>query len=100
MHEFDNRYLWMNLKRIVGSHFANYREAWEANRLVAKGLIYPTLSRVYPLVETGQAALDVHTNAHQGKVGVLALAPREGLGVVNHERREKHLTEINRFRGV
>ena len=100
MHEFDNRYLWMNLKRIIGSHFANYREAWEANRLVAKGLIYPTLSRVYPLVETGQAALDVHTNAHQGKVGVLALAPREGLGVVNHERREKHLTEINRFRGV
>ena len=33
MHEFDNRYLWMNLKRIIGSHFANYREAWEANRL-------------------------------------------------------------------
>ncbi|HYU84360.1 MAG TPA: crotonyl-CoA carboxylase/reductase, partial [Kribbellaceae bacterium] len=29
MHEYDNRYLWMNLKRIIGSHFANYREAWE-----------------------------------------------------------------------
>ena len=78
MHEFDNRYLWMNLKRIIGSHFANYREAWEANRLIAKGLIHPTLSKVYPLDETGQAALDVHTNAHQGKVGVLALAPRGG----------------------
>ncbi|MGW1667008.1 crotonyl-CoA carboxylase/reductase, partial [Streptomyces microflavus] len=39
MHEYDNRYLWMSLKRIVGSHFANYREAWEANRLVAKGKI-------------------------------------------------------------
>lgn len=100
MHEFDNRYLWMNLKRIIGSHFANYREAWEANRLVDKGLIHPTLSKVYPLDETGQAAIDVHTNAHQGKVGVLALAPREGLGVVNHERREKHLAEIHRFRGV
>src|SRR3954449_11648626 len=46
MHEYDNRYLWMNLKRIVGSHFANYREAWEANRLIAKGLIHPTLSKV------------------------------------------------------
>ena len=34
-HQYDNRYLWMNLKRIVGSHFANYREAWEANRLIA-----------------------------------------------------------------
>jgi hypothetical protein len=47
MHEYDNRYLWMNLKRIIGSHFANYREAWEANRLIAKGKIHPTLSRTY-----------------------------------------------------
>ena len=100
MHEYDNRYLWMSLKRIIGSHFANYREAWEANRLVAKGLIHPTLSRVYPLAETGQAALDVHHNLHQGKVGVLALSPQEGLGVVDHERRERHIAEINLFRGV
>ena len=41
-HQYDNRYLWMHLKRIVGSHFANYREAWEANRLVALGRIHPT----------------------------------------------------------
>ncbi|BBG04236.1 MULTISPECIES: crotonyl-CoA carboxylase/reductase [Pseudonocardia] len=100
MHEFDNRYLWMNLKRIVGSHFANYREAFEANRLVAKGMIHPTLSRVYPLAETGQAAYDVHRNAHQGKVGVLALAPEEGLGVTDPETRAKHIDGINRFRGV
>src|SRR5262249_34448016 len=39
MHQYDNRYLWMNLKRIVGSHFANYREAWEANRLISRGAI-------------------------------------------------------------
>ncbi|MEJ8281831.1 crotonyl-CoA carboxylase/reductase [Pseudonocardia spirodelae] len=100
MHEFDNRYLWMNLKRIVGSHFANYREAYEANRLVAKGMIHPTLSKVYPLAETGQAANDVKQNLHQGKVGVLALAPEEGLGVTNPEKRERHLAGINRFRGV
>uniref|UniRef100_UPI0035DCA8F3 crotonyl-CoA carboxylase/reductase n=1 Tax=Bacillus thuringiensis TaxID=1428 RepID=UPI0035DCA8F3 len=56
MHEYDNRYLWMSLKRIIGSHFANYREAWEANRLIAKGKIHPTLSKVYSLEETGQAA--------------------------------------------
>ena len=36
LHSYDNRYLWMNVKRIIGSHFANYREAWEANRLVAR----------------------------------------------------------------
>ncbi|MFF4371290.1 crotonyl-CoA carboxylase/reductase [Streptomyces sp. NPDC001594] len=98
MHEYDNRYLWMSLKRIIGSHFANYREAWEANRLIAKGRIHPTLSKVYSLEQTGQAAYDVHRNLHQGKVGVLALAPEEGLGVRNHELRAKHLDAINRFR--
>ncbi|MED7950495.1 crotonyl-CoA carboxylase/reductase [Kitasatospora sp. NPDC058201] len=100
MHQYDNRYLWMSLKRIVGSHFANYREAWEANRLVAKGKIHPTVSKVYSLDQTGQAALDVHQNKHQGKVGVLCLAPQEGLGVRDAELREKHLPAINRFRNV
>ncbi len=100
VHEYDNRYLWMNLKHIVGSHFANYREAWEANRLIARGMIHPTLSRVYPLTETGQAAYDVHRNTHQGKVGVLCLAPTEGLGVRDSELRARHQTAINRFRGV
>ncbi len=97
-HVYDNRYLWMNLKRIVGSHFANYREAWEANRLIAKGLVHPTLSRTYPLEDTGQAAYDVHRNLHQGKVGVLCLAPEEGLGVRDQALRERHLSAINRFR--
>jgi crotonyl-CoA reductase len=100
LHEYDNRYLWMNLKRIIGSHFANYREAWEANRLVARGRIHPTLSRTYPLAEVGQAAYDVHSNAHQGKVGVLCLAPADGLGVRDPELRSRHESAINRFRDV
>jgi crotonyl-CoA reductase len=100
LHEYDNRYLWMSLKRIIGSHFANYRESWEANRLIAKGMIHPTLSRTYPLTEVGQAALDVHHNLHQGKVGVLCLAPEEGLGVRDQEGRARHLDAINAFRGV
>jgi len=103
MHEYDNRYLWMNLKRIISSHFANYRESWEANRLIAKGMIHPTLSKTYALDDTGQAAYDVHKNLHQGKVGVLCLAPEEGLGVhagAGQELRDKHLDAINRFRGV
>ncbi|MCE7008002.1 crotonyl-CoA carboxylase/reductase [Kibdelosporangium philippinense] len=100
MHQYDNRYLWMHLKRIVGSHFANYREASEANRLIAKGKIHPTLSKVYALEDTGQAAYDVHRNAHQGKVGVLCLAPTEGLGVHDEEMRAKHINAINNFRGI
>jgi len=99
LHQYDNRYLWMNLKRIIGSHFANYREAWEANRLIARGRIHPTLSKSYPLDQTGQAAWEVHRNAHQGKVGVRCLAPTEGLGVRDPELRARHEIEINRFRG-
>ncbi|MEP7018351.1 MAG: crotonyl-CoA carboxylase/reductase, partial [Actinomycetota bacterium] len=45
-----------------------------------------------------QAAYDVHRNLHQGKVGVLALAPRTGLGVTDEEKREAFLPAINRFR--
>ena len=97
MHEYDNRYLWMNLKRIIGSHFANYREAYESNRLIAKGMIHPTLSKTFPLEEAGQAAFEVHRNQHQGKVGVLCLAPEKGLGVIDTELRAKTLTQINRF---
>jgi crotonyl-CoA reductase len=58
------------------------------------------VSRVYPLEETGQAAYDVHRNLHQGKVGVLCLAPEEGLGVRDPGKRSLHLSAINRFRGV
>ena len=100
LHEYDNRYLWMNLKRIVGSHFANYKEAWEANRLIDRGLIHPTLSKTYAMDDVGQAAYDVHRNLHQGKVGVLTLAPEAGLGVKDPAKREQHRTAINRFRDV
>ena len=100
LHEYDNRYLWMNLKRIVGSHFANYREAYEANRLIDRALIHPTLSKSYSMEQAGQAAYDVHRNLHQGKVGVLCLAPEEGLGVRDAQKRALHLTQINRFRGI
>ncbi|HVE74676.1 MAG TPA: crotonyl-CoA carboxylase/reductase [Mycobacteriales bacterium] len=98
LHQYDNRYLWMNLKTIKSSHFANYREAWEANRLLAKGAIHPTLSKAYPMEEVGQAAHDVHRNAHQGKVGVLCLAPEPELGVRDADLRAAHLEGINRFR--
>ena len=100
MHEYDNRYLWNNLKRIVGSHFANYREAYEANRLIARGLVHPTLSKTFPLEGAGQATYEVHRNAHQGKVGVLCLAPEEGLGVSDPQMRERHLPAITRFAGA
>ena len=88
-HTYDNRYLWMRLKRVIGSHGANYQEAWEVNRLLQLGMISPTLSSVYPLEEVGEATRAVQLNRHLGKVGVLCLAEREGLGVTDPELRAK-----------
>ncbi len=81
MIEYDNRHLWMKLKRIISSHFANYQEAWNANQLLCEGKIQPLLSRVYPLDHVGDAALAVHRNEAEGKIGVLCLAPEEGMGI-------------------
>jgi crotonyl-CoA reductase len=96
--EYDNRYLWMMLKTLKGCHFANYREAWEANRLVCEGRIHPTLSAVFTLEQTGEAAYQVHHNLHEGKLGVLCLAPDEGLGVTDPAMRERLLPQITLFR--
>ena len=89
MIEYDNRHLWMKLKSIKSSHFANYREAWDANRLISLGKIQPILSAVFPLVEVGEAAHQVHHNLHEGKIGVLCLAPSEGLGIEDPEFRAR-----------
>ena len=98
MLEFDNRHFWMRLKRLIGSHFANYKEAWEANRLIAKGMIHPVLSQTFTLEGAGEAAYQVHHNLHEGKIGVLCLAPSEGLGVTNPELRERLGDRLHRFR--
>jgi crotonyl-CoA reductase len=88
-HLYDNRYLWMNLKRLIGSHGANLQEQWECNRLVQLGRVVPVLSEVHPLADAAEAARRVQTNAHVGKVGVLCLAARPGLGVTDPEGRAR-----------
>ena len=98
MLEFDNRYLWMNQKTLKGCHYANYREAWEANKLVCEGKIHPVLSAVFAFEDTGEAVAQVHDNAHEGKLGVLVLAQEEGLGVTDPEMRERLLDKITLFR--
>ena len=98
MHQYDNRYLWMNLKSIVGSHFANYREAWEANRLIDLGMIHPILSKTYPLEETAEAAYQVHQNLHKGKLGIRVLSPEDGLGISDPEKRARYADKIDLFK--
>ncbi|SMD22490.1 crotonyl-CoA carboxylase/reductase [Kibdelosporangium aridum] len=82
-HQFDNRYLWMRLKRIVGSHVANLQEQVECARLFTLGQVMPALSALYPLEQVGEATRLVQLNEHIGKVGVLCMAPEPGLGVTD-----------------
>ncbi len=99
--EYDNRHLWMKLKTIKSSHFANYKEAWEANRLVARGRIQPVLSTTYDLEQVGEAAYQVHHNLHEGKIALRCLAPADGLGIDDPSLRAAiGEARIGRFRGA
>ncbi len=88
-HTYDNRYLWMKVKRIVGSHGATLQEALETNRLIQLGKLQPALSRVTALEDAAETAHELDANRHIGKVGVLCMAPEEGLGIEDPELREK-----------
>ena len=59
------------------------------NRLIDMGHIQPILSKTFDLDTVGDAAYQVHHNQHEGKLGVLCLAPRAGLGVTDLEKRER-----------
>jgi crotonyl-CoA reductase len=96
--EIDNRHLWMRLKRIIGSQLANLAEAAAANQLVCRGRIHPTLSAVFPLDSAPQAAGQMLANTHVGKLGVLCLAPSEGLGVTDPGLRERLGHRLTLFR--
>ena len=101
MHEYDNRYLWMNLKRIIGSHFANYREAWEANDLINRGLIHPTLSKVYGAGRrrAGRVRRPPRT-CTRARSACCAWRPRRASACATRRKREALLPLINRFRDV
>ncbi|WP_116715666.1 crotonyl-CoA carboxylase/reductase [Euzebya tangerina] len=99
-HDYDNRYLWMNLKSIIGSHFANYKEAWEANRLVDLGMIHPILTETFALDDVADAAYAMHTNAHTGKLGVLVGATAEGQGVQDAAKRATLQDELDGWKNL
>ncbi len=88
-HTYDNRALWLGVKRIVGSHGATFREGRRANDLARRGVIHPTLAESVPLADAASATAKVMRNEHVGKVGILCLASREGLGVKDAALRRK-----------
>ena len=101
MHEYDNRYLWMNLKRIISSHFANYRESWEANRLDRQGQDPPhPVAHLHP--RRGRPGRPRRPPQRPPGQGRRALpGPRGGSrACATTSCAAQHLDAINRFRGV
>lgn len=76
---FDVRHLWMNQKRIIGSHFADADSARRANRLMMLGKVKPVMTRCFPWEEIPTAHQLMYENQLQGNVSCLVGSPRPGL---------------------
>ena len=85
-HLYDNRYLWMYGKRIIGSHCASWNEAARANDLICKGLIMPEISSAFSL-DRFEDAVEELKNNHVGKVAILCNAETIDEGVEDMEFR-------------
>ncbi|MDX6510762.1 MAG: crotonyl-CoA carboxylase/reductase, partial [Gaiellaceae bacterium] len=78
--DFDVRYLWMRQKQIIGSHFCNAYQAWQANELVIQKKIEPVLWRTLGFDEVPKAHQIMRENTHVGKMVCLVGAAEQGLG--------------------
>lgn len=67
---FDVRYLWLQLKRLQGSHFADTKECVEFNQLVVDGKIQPVLSNTVAFEELPIALQLMYENLHKGNTAV------------------------------
>ena len=77
---FDARFVWMRQKRIQGSHFANLKQAAEANRLMVEGRLDPCMSEVFGWNDIPRAHMQMMANQHKpGNMAVLVQAKRPGL---------------------
>ena len=76
----DARYVWMNQKRIQGSHFAHLKQAAAANQLMLERRLDPCMSEVFPWLEIPNAHTKMRKNEHKpGNMAVLISAPNTGL---------------------
>ncbi|MBB3066061.1 MULTISPECIES: crotonyl-CoA carboxylase/reductase [Limibacillus] len=77
---FDARYVWMHQKRIQGSHFANLKQASQANNLVVERRLDPCMSEVFSWDDIPRAHTKMWKNEHKpGNMAVLVQAKRPGL---------------------
>jgi len=84
---FDARFVWMRQKRIQGSHFANLKQAAQANRLVIERRIDPCMSEVFSWHDIPRAHAKMMNNQHRpGNMAVLVQARRPGLRTLDDAR--------------
>ena len=77
---FDARFVWMRQKRVQGSHFANLKQASQANQLVIERRLDPCMSEVFSWHDIPRAHTKMMNNEHKpGNMAVLVCARRPGL---------------------
>ncbi|MEM8799147.1 MAG: crotonyl-CoA carboxylase/reductase [Pseudomonadota bacterium] len=80
---FDARFVWMRQKRIQGSHFANLKQASQANQLVIERRIDPCMSEVFGWDEIPDAHIKMMNNEHKpGNMAVLVSAKVPGMRTI------------------
>jgi len=76
----DARFVWMRQKRIQGSHFANLKQASQANQLVIERRLDPCLSEMFAWDDIPEAHMKMMRNEHKpGNMAVLVQAKKAGL---------------------
>lgn len=84
---FDARFVWMRQKRIQGSHFANLKQASQANALVIDRRIDPCMSEVFSWHDIPRAHMKMFRNEHRpGNMAVLVQAKRPGMRTIEDAR--------------
>ena len=79
----DARFVWMRQKRIQGSHFANLKQAAQANTLVVERRIDPCMSEVLGWHDIPRAHVKMWKNQHKpGNMAVLVQAKRPGMRTI------------------
>ncbi len=84
---FAARFVWMRQKRIQGSHFANLKQAAQANHLMVERRIDPCMSEVFAWHDIPRAHMKMFRNEHKpGNMAVLVQAKYPGLRTLEDAR--------------
>ncbi|MGZ3158473.1 MAG: zinc-binding dehydrogenase, partial [Burkholderiaceae bacterium] len=91
---FDVRHLWMQQKRIIGSHYANFKDCREANALISKQKIGVINTRTYSYDQLAQAHDDLFHNKIIGNASVLVM-PNDVRGLKTRAEIEERFLHNN-----